>query len=1324
MEGFRSNIHVEHVNMEGNSRLHVGNVVHIHQPVDRCLMDLRSIDPKDDKARIEAIKGGLLKKSYDWILTHKDFQSWLNDENKHLLWIRGDPGKGKTMLHCGIINELEEKKEKKDKTGGLLSYFFCQASDRRMNSATAVLRGLVYMLVKDDASLLEHVQKRYKSAGDALFKDSNAFFALSEILSNILKDLNKQRQQTYIVIDALDECVTDLGNLLRFLEQKSGAYSHVKWLVSSRDWPQVTEGMEMTEKMSIRLELNEASISKAVSAYIDHRVERLTQSKGYKDTMEKDIRQYLKYNSNNTFLWVALVCRNLEKITLKSATQLMKECPPGLDAVYERMIKQIQKLEPDVVQFCGQILATVSHVYRPLNLAELGMLIGCADSDKLAKAIGYCGSFLAERHNKVYMIHHSAKDYLTSDKVSDRALRPSSTDIHSKIVERSVRAMSGTLRKDMYNLNSPSITFKEIKPPSQDPLRNIGYSCLYWIDHLTMSQSKDKIDDDQCLMVLAFFRGYFLYWLEALGLLGHAQDSVVSMIQLGKLLKGKSSDAQSQEPAHDPMPLISLHIRFKNVLRGNLSGLKFSDCHMKLLNFVQDSQRFIWRNSLLIAKNPLQVYSSALILSPSNSVIRKEFEIKEAPKWLQIKPTVEYNWSPYLQTLRGHGSGVYSVAISSDGRYLASGSRDKTIKIWDVTTGKERQTLKGHKGSITSLAFTPDGHFLASGSEDKTIKIWDKETGKAQLTISEGIDSMVTSVAYSPDGKYLASGSESSSVKIWNPETGKRHMTLQDHEGPVTSVAYSPNGKYLASGSRDKTVKIWEVATGKKQKTLRGHEGPVNSVAFSPDGKYLASASDDKTAMVWVATATSYEELQTLQSQADFVTSVAFSANNLLAVASRDKTVTVWDMPGGKTAGATQTLHGHSLGVNSVAFSQIDGYLASGSEDGTIKLWDASVRREKKDVAVKEQQSLQGHSHTLTSLCVSPDARYLATASFDTIFKLWDTTHKKQYILHGHGDLVKTVAFSADTKHLASGSLDRTIKIWDMHGKLEKTLDGHSKTVTAVAFSADGKVLVSGSEDKDVKIWDREAGKEKKTLKGHNNIVTSVAISANSHYIASGSRDSTINIWNNEQGKLEKTLVGHKGPITSLAFSRDGRYLASGSHDETIRLWKVEEGKEHQVISTGIGAHAISFGESDSYLQTEVGLLELDLAHKDLAVQKARYVGYSLSADRCWITWNGESRSRDARSRDARSRDSRSRDSRSRDSRSRDSRSRDSRSTDGRKKENIVWLPPDYRSSFHSAIWGKTPGDPTSEYVDIALGNDSGRVTILKLSGKGPYPLL
>ena len=398
----------------GHARVQVGPT--IYQSEDRCLKALRVTDPRHDKKRIEDDKGGLQANVYSWVLNNAEFRRWRNGDGQ-LLWVKGDPGKGKTMLLCGIINELE-------KVGGsLVAYFFCQATDTRINSATAVLRGLIYLLVDREPSLLSHIRKRYDHAGEQLFEDVNAWVALSEIFTDILHDT--RLKPTYLLVDALDECQAGRLKLLDLITSCSTALSHVKWIVSSRNWLEIEERLERVEKIPLSLELNEESVSAAVELYVEEKVRRLAEKKMYGKETATEVRSYLLLNARDTFLWVALVCRNLEKVRATGALKTLHTFPAGLDALYERMVRQIRAMDDaDDVDLCMQVLAIVSSVYRPITLEELQSFIErpqVTDGTAwLEDIVRLCGSFLAIRDRDDILCSPVSKRLLVQYQVEPR----------------------------------------------------------------------------------------------------------------------------------------------------------------------------------------------------------------------------------------------------------------------------------------------------------------------------------------------------------------------------------------------------------------------------------------------------------------------------------------------------------------------------------------------------------------------------------------------------------------------------------------------------------------------------------------------------------------------------------------------------------------------------------------------------------------------------------------------------------------------------------------------------------------------------------------
>ena len=244
-----------------------------------------------------------------------------------------------------------------------------------------------------------------------------------------------------------------------------------------------------------------------------------------------------------------------------------------------------------------------------------------------------------------------------------------------------------------------------------------------------------------------------------------------------------------------------------------------------------------------------------------------------------------------------------------------------------------------------------------------------------------------------------------------------------------------------------------------------------------------------------------------------------------------------------------RTLTGHTSTVSSVAFSPDGQTVASGSWDGTIKLWNLATG--------EEVRTLTGHTHRVWSVAFSPDSQTLASGSFDNTIKLWNlATGKEVRTLTGHTSYVYSVAFSPDGQTLLSGSDDKTIKLWNVtSGKEVRTLTGHTNSVRSVAFSPDGQTLLSGSDDKTIKLWNLATGKEVHTLTGHINSVWSVAFSPDGQTVASGSGDGTIQLWNLATGEEVHTLTGHTDSVRSVAYSPDSQTLASGSWDNTIKIW-------------------------------------------------------------------------------------------------------------------------------------------------------------------------
>jgi hypothetical protein len=505
---------------------------------------LRWTDPRFDKARIEQTKGGLLEGAYKWILDHPDFRTWRSQEQSRLLWIKGDAGKGKTMLLIGIINEMGKTTRLLKPTSDdshLLSYFLCQGTDVKLNNATAVLRGLIYLLLIQQESLVSHLQIEYDRAGKNLFEGENVFYALSQVFRNMLCD--STLPAAYLIIDALDECETGLPQLLDLINLTvSAPQTRVKWIISSRNIPEIEDRLTLDDSdVKLSLELNAEHVSHAINVYIDYKVSKLASIK-HDQALQGQVQNQIRQKADGTFLWVALVFKELQVVQRYDMLQVIKEVPAGLIPLYDRMMKQVRQLKCRDPEFCRRILSTATLAYRPLHLLELQILAGLQEEmphkANLERIINLCASFLTVRKDQVYLIHQSAKDYLSTNAFNE--IFPAGREpIHLDMFSRSLSVMSLTLRKDIYNLQRPGLLIDQVKPIDPDPLVPIRYPCVYWVNHLCqVDRSSTHYRNERTdKLIQMFLEKKFLYWLEALSLIRNMPNSILAIAKLKTFLK-------------------------------------------------------------------------------------------------------------------------------------------------------------------------------------------------------------------------------------------------------------------------------------------------------------------------------------------------------------------------------------------------------------------------------------------------------------------------------------------------------------------------------------------------------------------------------------------------------------------------------------------------------------------------------------------------------------------------------------------------------------------------------------------------------------------
>ncbi|KAI1051812.1 hypothetical protein LB506_003751 [Fusarium annulatum] len=719
---------------------------------DSCLKDLYITNPQADKKRIEHEKGGLLKDCYSWILYNDNFLQWRGDPEQHLLWVRGDPGKGKTMLLAGLITELEKTSD-----DGIF-YFFCQAAQPSHRSASNVLRGVIWSIVCKRPALKFHVRKEYDQASSSVFTDHNAWYALSGILTAILED--EISADFIIIIDALDECTEGREKLIGYISQCSVSF-RAKWIISSRNWPDIESQLDATEShVRLHLELNHASISNAVLKFVDRKVTQLNST--YNQSTRAQIRKHLLDNANDTFLWVALVCQELEKPGVKHyhSSSILRRFPAGLNELYERMISDINERD---MEWCRAILAVVAVALRPLSLQELAASDGTLvqwveDKETLSSLVTSCGSFLTIRGDKVYTVHQSVNDFLPK---APKILPSGVGHQHYSIFNCSMNIMHKILHRNLYELKDSCVLVDDIPVLPAAPLTIAGYACIYWVDHFCAWLLAEKpYKNSWCYsMISQLLEEKYLYWLEAMSLLRCISEAIKAMRRLeDQLVSGG----------------VSRKLNRRLTMPQDNGGPN----ELKLL--VNDAVRFAITHRAIMDAAPLQLYDSALIFTPELSKIKTWFS-QEINKSINIFSPDFQRWDACLQTIPDtscDGDIESRCEFSPDGRQIATINRkaDRLLLI-DISTGGLVKSIESPGGRLEGFTFHPSGHSLAMLSVDTEyetkLSFFHLPDGKFIESFTVSANIMLSLLCYSPDGELLALPSTSDTVDtvgIWNPD--------------------------------------------------------------------------------------------------------------------------------------------------------------------------------------------------------------------------------------------------------------------------------------------------------------------------------------------------------------------------------------------------------------------------------------------------------------------------------------------------------------------------------------------------------------------------
>jgi WD40 repeat protein len=523
----------------------------------------------------------------------------------------------------------------------------------------------------------------------------------------------------------------------------------------------------------------------------------------------------------------------------------------------------------------------------------------------------------------------------------------------------------------------------------------------------------------------------------------------------------------------------------------------------------------------------------------------------------------------------GHAGAIVGLAVSPDGRLLATSSDDDTVKLWDLPS---RTLLRTLEDRATNLAFVaPIG--ASTLSAGGAMRLTETATGKIVWTTE---DFGARRVAVSPDGtcgvvtreRQIALKGDATAIDrqtvLFDVETGMPRLTFRPYDAHPDPVVFSPDGQTVAIGYLDTAnVLLWETATGTVRQAFGPVGGSITSVAFDPAGKLLAAGSKDDLVHLWDLD-TGRETLR-LSGHEDPVAAVAFTADGRRVASGSATSLRVWQVASGREQ---QKFDEQTGGTKALQFVPGETVLVSGSDDGHARLWDLAKKRQ---VAV-----IGAHTGAVRAVAISPDSTRVASASDDHTIRIWKLDSRKPGgdllgVLRRHGAPVNALAWSPDGKLLASGSgdlggdsVDDSVRLLDVDKLRELRVVGrHGRAVRAVVFTRDGRNnVISGGADRMLALWEPRTTVELHAL---NHGVTALAWSPDGKMLAAGYDEGVgrrgVRFWNVEK-RMQAARPLRPLDARALAWSPDGKKIAVATEANDVEVWKVRPGSKNERLCT------------------------------------------------------------------------------------------------------------------------------------------------------------
>lgn len=577
-----------------------------------------------------------------------------------------------------------------------------------------------------------------------------------------------------------------------------------------------------------------------------------------------------------------------------------------------------------------------------------------------------------------------------------------------------------------------------------------------------------------------------------------------------------------------------------------------------------------------------------------------------------------------LQTIiqSGHDQAVLAVACSPDSSYVASGSRDRSAKLWEVSTGREVRSFLGHEGSVNCIDFSADGKFIITSSGDRTAKIWDVETGKEIFSTPQE-EKFLTAVTFSADMKYFVTAGYPDKAKVWDFKSKKVIATIEVNAdqglGYGVNLAFSNDGQWLAIGEDNRVANVYKTSNWEKVYSFTHEEGWCGGcatwVAFSHDNGSLFMASN-KGPLKKYSLSDGKLTLKYID-EVEEMTSLIVSQNDKRVYVTTKKSIISWDVLSGNKIADDVLVNDTEINEAKIAKNET---LLLAADDNEVKRWDIKKKkfdgsltgilnqRDKGGVEYDPnsywQSNIAKYLRLKNDILLSNDGKSLLKGKFGAKLKRWDiATGLTIMEYNGHEKAPICYTLSKDGAKLLTGGADGKAILWDAAtGDTLLVIKAHREPIFSVQFSHDGKRILTSSWDATVRIFDGSTGKPleyfdfenssaydaifskndlyifaaqlgqslkmyeldtKKVVRefiGHTDVVSKINLSADGKKLLSSGWDGSIRLWDVATGLMDSKFSGHKGAVYTAQFSKDEKFIFSGGADRSVRIWDLSSG--------------------------------------------------------------------------------------------------------------------------------------------------------------------